>query len=105
MAQDHVPGQNNMTTPVANLSRDINAVARSSMWLTGSAWEGDVGSSLYPSFVYIFIAAVLAYSTNKLLDVPAAGAHTQASGNKPTFITPCFLKEQKLGNWSNKFGA
>ncbi|DBA69617.1 hypothetical protein WJX79_004125 [Trebouxia sp. C0005] len=27
MAQDHVPGQNNMTTPVANLSRDINAVA------------------------------------------------------------------------------
>ncbi len=27
MAQDHVPGQNNMATPVANLSRDINAVA------------------------------------------------------------------------------
>ncbi|KAL0039183.1 hypothetical protein WJX77_010689 [Trebouxia sp. C0004] len=27
MAQDHVPGQNTMATPVANLSRDINAVA------------------------------------------------------------------------------
>ncbi len=27
MAQDHVPGQNNMATPVANLSEDINAVA------------------------------------------------------------------------------
>ena len=26
-ARDHVPGQNNMATPVANLSRDINAVA------------------------------------------------------------------------------
>ena len=26
-AQDHVPGQNNMTTPVANLSHEINAIA------------------------------------------------------------------------------
>jgi hypothetical protein len=42
------------------------------MWLTGSAWEGDVGSSLYPSFVYIFIAAVLAYSASKLLDMYAS---------------------------------
>ena len=26
-AREHVPGQNNMATPVANLSQDINAVA------------------------------------------------------------------------------
>lgn len=27
IARDHVPGQNNMATPIANLTRDINAVA------------------------------------------------------------------------------
>ena len=66
------------------------------MWLTGSAWEGDVGSSLYPSFVYNFIAAVLAYITSRqLLDMPAANAHTQASSNKLTFMTVSMI----ASNW------
>ena len=44
VARDHVPGQNNMLTPVANLSNDIEAAADDQeLVLNMSAIEVNVG--------------------------------------------------------------